>query len=151
MNEQQQISKVKRKVICTMETNLSTVVVKQYSGFRFELLGEKLEAYVDYDRKDMQMYILDPSTGNAVFTYRCYETSSFIGKELETIQKAADLMIQNGTFEAWRKYRERESYCLLVKSFKTYKKANLLYKKHEDAERYEYEAERKRDKEKSGI
>ena len=108
---------IKRKVFYS--------VIQKDDGYELQIDGETFNAY--HSMRDGRAYIIDPKNGVALQIYDVDENEDELS-EIELIERAKEKLLQSETLSRWKEKRDNESYRLLGKMFKAYKRAELLHK-----------------------
>ena len=87
--------------------------------------GETFNAY--HSMRDDRVYILDPKNGITLQIYDVDESEDELS-EIELIEKAKEKLLQSEKLSRWKEKRDNESYRLLERMFKAYKRAESLRK-----------------------
>lgn len=115
---------IRRKLFySTIQTDGITGIKKQY-GYELRIDGELFNAY--YSEKDNRVYIIDPKNGIALHVYDEDENEDELLLEIDLIEKAKEKFLQSANLSRWKEKRDNESYRLLEKMFKAYKRAESL-------------------------
>ena len=82
--------------------------------------------------RDDRIYILDPKNGIALQIYDVDENEDELLLEIDLIEKAKEKLLQSETLSRWKEKRDNESYRLLERMFKAYKRAESLREKQKE-------------------
>lgn len=91
--------------------------------------GETFNAY--HSMRNDRVYILDPKNGIALQIYDVDESEDELS-EIELIEKEKEKLLQSETLSRWKEKRDNESYRLLERMFKAYKRAESLREKQKE-------------------
>lgn len=120
---------IKRKIFYSVIQADGIIGIKKQDGYEIQIDRETLNAY--HSMKDSRVYIIDPKNGIALQIYDVDESEDELF-EIELIEKAKEKLLQSETLSRWKEKRENESYRLLEKMFKAYKRAESLREKQKE-------------------
>lgn len=120
---------IKRKVFYSVIQKDGIVGVRKQDGYELQIDGETFNAY--HSMRDGRVYIIDPKNGVALQIYDVDENEDELS-EIELIERAKKKLLQSETLSRWKEKRDNESYRLLGKMFKAYKRAESLREKQKE-------------------
>ncbi len=135
---------IKRKIFYSVIRADGITGIKEQNGYELQIDGETFNAY--HSMRDSRVYIIDPKNGLALQIYDVDESEDELS-EIKLIEKAKEKLLQSETLSRWKEKRDNESYRLLGKMFKAYKKAESLREKQKEAKYRENEVRRQQDNE----
>ena len=104
--------------------------IRKQDGYELQIDGETFNAY--HSMRDDRIYILDPKNGIALQIYDVDENEDELLLEIDLIEKAKEKLLQSETLSRWKEKRDNESYRLLERMFKAYKRAESLREKQKE-------------------
>ena len=120
---------IKRKIFYSVIQKDEIVGVRKQDGYELQIDGETFNAY--HSMRDGRVYIIDPKNGVALHIYDVDENEDELS-EIELIERAKEKLLQSETLSRWKEKRDNESYRLLRKMFKAYKRAESLREKQKE-------------------
>lgn len=120
---------IKRKIFYSVIQKDEIVGVRKQDGYELQIDGETFNAY--HSMRDGRVYIIDPENGIALQIYDVDENEDELS-EIELIERAKEKLLQSETLSRWKEKRDNESYRLLGKMFKEYKRAESLREKQKE-------------------
>ena len=120
---------IKRKIFYSVIQKDEIVGVRKQDGYELQIDGETFNAY--HSMRDGRVYIIDPKNGVALQIYDVDENEDELS-EIELIERAKEKLLQSETLSRWKEKRDNESYRLLRKMFKAYKRAESLREKQKE-------------------
>lgn len=120
---------IKRKIFYSVIQADGITGIRKQDGYELQIDGETFNAY--HSMRDDRVYILDPKNGIALQIYDADESEDELS-EIELIEKAKEKLLQSETLSRWKKKRDNESYRLLERMFKAYKRAESLREKQKE-------------------
>lgn len=120
---------IKRKVFYSVIQKDEIVGVRKQDGYELQIDGETFNAY--HSMRDGRVYIIDTKNGTALQIYDVDENEDELS-EIELIERAKEKLLQSETLIRWKEKRDNESYRLLGKMFKAYKRAESLREKQKE-------------------
>ncbi len=120
---------IKRKVFYSVIQKDEIVGVRKQDGYELQIDGETFNAY--HSMRDGRVYIIDTKNGTALQIYDVDENEDELS-EIELIERAKEKLLQSETLSRWKEKRDNESYRLLGKMFKAYKRAESLREKQKE-------------------
>ena len=120
---------IKRKIFYSVIQADGITGIRKQDGYELKIDGEKFNAY--HSMRDDRVYILDPKNGIALQIYDVDESEDELS-EIELIEKAKEKLLQSETLSRWKEKRDNESYRLLERMFKAYKRAESLREKQKE-------------------
>ena len=120
---------IKRKIFYSVIQKDEIVGVRKQDGYELQIDGETFNAY--HSMRDGRAYIIDPKNGVALHIYDVDENEDELS-EIELIERAKEKLLQSETLSRWKEKRDNESYRLLRKMFKAYKRAESLREKQKE-------------------
>lgn len=120
---------IKRKIFYSVIQADGITGIKKQDGYELQIDGETFNAY--HSMRDDRVYILDPKNGIALQIYDVDESEDELS-EIELIEKAKEKLLQSETLSRWKEKRDNESYRLLERMFKAYKRAESLREKQKE-------------------
>lgn len=121
---------IKRKIFYSVIQADGITGIKKQDGYEFKIDGETFNAY--HSMRDDRIYILDPKNGIALQIYDVDENEDELLLEIDLIEKAKEKLLQSETLSRWKEKRDNESYRLLERMFKAYKRAESLREKQKE-------------------
>lgn len=120
---------IKRKIFYSVIQADGITGIKKQDGYELQIDGEKFNAY--HSMRDSRVYIIDPKNGVALQICDVDEREDELS-EIELIEKAKEKLLQSETLSRWKEKRDNESYRLLERMFKAYKRAESLREKQKE-------------------
>lgn len=120
---------IKRKIFYSVIQADGITGIKKQDGYELKIDGETFNAY--HSMRNGRVYILDPKNGIALQIYDVDESEDELS-EIELIEKAKEKLLQSETLSRWKEKRDNESYRLLERMFKAYKRAESLREKQKE-------------------
>lgn len=120
---------IKRKIFYSVIKADGITGIRKQDGYELQIDGETFNAY--HSMRDDRVYILDPKNGIALQIYDADESEDELS-EIELIEKAKEKLLQSETLSRWKEKRDNESYRLLERIFKAYKRAESLREKQKE-------------------
>lgn len=120
---------IKRKIFYSVIQADGVTGIKKQDGYELQIDGEKFNAY--HSMRDSRVYIIDPKNGVALQICDVDESEDELS-EIELIEKAKEKLLQSETLSRWKEKRDNESYRLLERMFKAYKRAESLREKQKE-------------------
>lgn len=120
---------IKRKIFYSVIQADGITGIKKQDGYELQIDGETFNAY--HSMRDGRVYIIDPENGIALQIYDVDENEDELS-EIELIERAKEKLLQSETLSRWKEKRDNESYRLLGKMFKAYKRAESLREKQKE-------------------
>lgn len=120
---------IKRKIFYSVIRADGITGIKEQNGYELQIDGETFNAY--HSMRDSRVYIIDPKNGLALQIYDVDESEDELS-EIKLIEKAKEKLLQSETLSRWKEKRDNESYRLLERMFKAYKRAESLREKQKE-------------------
>ena len=120
----------KRKIFYSVIQADGITGIRKQDGYELQIDGETFNAY--HSMRDDRIYILDPKNGIALQIYDVDENEDELLLEIDLIEKAKEKLLQSETLSRWKEKRDNESYRLLERMFKAYKRAESLREKQKE-------------------
>ncbi len=121
---------IKRKIFYSVIQADGITGIRKQDGYELQIDGETFNAY--HSMRDDRIYILDPKNGIALQIYDVDENEDELLLEIDLIEKAKEKLLQSETLSRWKEKRDNESYRLLERMFKAYKRAESLREKQKE-------------------
>ena len=121
---------IKRKIFYSVIQADGITGIRKQDGYELQIDGETFNAY--HSMRDDRIYILDPKNGIALHIYHVDENEDELLLEIDLIEKAKEKLLQSETLSRWKEKRDNESYRLLERMFKAYKRAESLREKQKE-------------------
>lgn len=121
---------IKRKIFYSVIQVDGITGIRKQDGYELQIDGETFNAY--HSMRDDRIYILDPKNGIALQIYDVDENEDELLLEIDLIEKAKEKLLQSETLSRWKEKRDNESYRLLERMFKAYKRAESLREKQKE-------------------
>ena len=121
---------IKRKIFYSVIQADGITGIRKQDGYELQIDGETFNAY--HSMRDDRIYILDPKNGIALQIYDVDENEDELFLEIDLIEKAKEKLLQSETLSRWKEKRDNESYRLLERMFKAYKRAESLREKQKE-------------------
>ena len=121
---------IKRKIFYSVIQADGITGIRKQDGYELQIDGETFNAY--HSMRDDRIYILDPKNGIALQIYDVDENDDELVLEIDLIEKAKEKLLQSETLSRWKEKRDNESYRLLERMFKAYKRAESLREKQKE-------------------
>ena len=121
---------IKRKIFYSVIQADGITGIRKQDGYELQIDGETFNAY--HSMRDDRIYILDPKNGIALQIYDVDENEDELLLEIDLIEKAKEKLLQSETLSRWKENRDNESYRLLERMFKAYKRAESLREKQKE-------------------
>ena len=121
---------IKRKIFYSVIQADGITGIRKQDGYELQIDGETFNAY--HSMRDDRIYILDPKNGIALQIYDVDENEDELLLEIDPIEKAKEKLFFFFTLSRWKEKRDNESYRLLERMFKAYKRAESLREKQKE-------------------
>jgi hypothetical protein len=114
------------------------VGLRENDGFEVDIDGARFNVYKS--KVDERIYIIDADSGVSISNYEPLDlsTEGNLASDFKLAKYAIEKFSKSKTLKRWKKIRNKESYQLVIETFKAYQRAEMLRKMQKETARKEY-------------